>query len=79
MKDTLSKLSLCSTHPNQEEEFLRKNIQKITSLKPRPDVLVVEKSVSRLAQEFLLKAGITLIYNVKEVSSIVYRNFGPTC
>ncbi|RUS80456.1 hypothetical protein EGW08_011772, partial [Elysia chlorotica] len=31
----------------------------------RPNVVVVEKSVSRLAQEFLLEEGITLLYNVK--------------
>ena len=45
----------------QEEEYLRKSVKKITSLKVRPDVIVVEKSVSRLAQDFLLKSGITLI------------------
>ncbi|XP_065940327.1 1-phosphatidylinositol 3-phosphate 5-kinase isoform X5 [Magallana gigas] len=49
----------------QEEEFLKNNISKIASLSPRPDILVVEKTVSRLAQEYLLQAGITLIFNVK--------------
>ncbi|KAK3088070.1 hypothetical protein FSP39_014286 [Pinctada imbricata] len=52
----------------QEEEFLQKNVAKISSLKPKPDIVVVEKSVSRLAQNYLLKAGITLIYNVKMVT-----------
>ncbi|XP_053382356.1 LOW QUALITY PROTEIN: 1-phosphatidylinositol 3-phosphate 5-kinase-like [Mercenaria mercenaria] len=61
-----NKISYLEPQILQEEEFLRKNIKKITSLKPKPDVLVVEKSVSRLAQDFLLKAGITLIYNVKQ-------------
>lgn len=51
----------------QEEEFLKNNISKIASLSPRPDILVVEKTVSRLAQEYLLQAGITLIFNVKLV------------
>ncbi|KAL4218119.1 hypothetical protein ACF0H5_022855 [Mactra antiquata] len=60
-----NKMSYLEPQILQEEEFLRKNIKKITSLKPKPDILVVEKSVSRLAQDFLLKAGITLIYNVK--------------
>ena len=55
----------------QEEEFLRKGIAKIAALKPKPDILIVEKSVSRLAQDFLLQNGITLVYNVK----MVCRNF----
>ena len=33
-----------------------------------PNIVIVEKSVSRLAQEFLLEAGITLVFNVKHVS-----------
>ena len=36
----------------------------------RPNVIVVEKAVSRLAQEFLLEAGITLLYNVKLVGGL---------
>lgn len=51
----------------QEEEFLKNNISKIASLSPCPDILVVEKTVSRLAQEYLLQAGITLVFNVKLV------------
>ncbi len=34
-----------------------------------PDLVLVEKTVSRVAQEFLLDAGITLVLNVKPVSS----------
>ncbi|XP_055998370.1 1-phosphatidylinositol 3-phosphate 5-kinase-like isoform X3 [Ostrea edulis] len=49
----------------QEEEFLKNNISKIASLKPRPDIVVVENTVSRLAQTYLLQSGITLIFNVK--------------
>ncbi|KAJ8321633.1 hypothetical protein KUTeg_000104 [Tegillarca granosa] len=41
----------------REEEFLKKSIAKITSLNPRPDVIIVEKTVSRLAQEYLLQDG----------------------
>lgn len=40
---------------------------RISSL--QPDILLVEKTVSRVAQEFLYDAGITLILNVKPVSS----------
>ncbi|ESP03189.1 hypothetical protein LOTGIDRAFT_137804, partial [Lottia gigantea] len=47
----------------QEREFLRNSVSKI--IKFYPNVLVVEKTVSRLAQDFLLDAGITLIFNVK--------------
>lgn len=52
---------------SQEEEFLKNNISKIASLKPRPDIVVVENTVSRLAQTYLLQSGITLIFNVKMV------------
>ncbi|XP_052249949.1 1-phosphatidylinositol 3-phosphate 5-kinase-like isoform X3 [Dreissena polymorpha] len=61
-----NKMSYLEPQILQEEEFLWKNIKKITSLAPKPNILVVEKSVSRLAQDFILKAGITLIYNVKQ-------------
>ncbi|XP_059146645.1 1-phosphatidylinositol 3-phosphate 5-kinase-like isoform X3 [Physella acuta] len=47
----------------QEREFMRNCVMKMVAY--RPNVVVVEKSVSRLAQEFLLEAGITLLYNVK--------------
>ncbi|XP_062584452.1 1-phosphatidylinositol 3-phosphate 5-kinase-like isoform X2 [Saccostrea cucullata] len=61
----INKFSSLEPQILQEEEFLRNNITKIASLKPRPDILVVENTVSRLAQEFLLQEGITLIFNVK--------------
>ena len=47
----------------QEREYLRILVSKIVSFKP--DILVVEKTVSRIAQEMLLDAGITLLLNVK--------------
>ena len=53
----------------QEKEFLTKSVAKITAY--CPDIVVVEKSVSRLAQVFLLDAGITLLFNVKFVSSLL--------
>ncbi|XP_063396622.1 1-phosphatidylinositol 3-phosphate 5-kinase-like isoform X1 [Mytilus trossulus] len=49
----------------QEEEFLKKSVKKISSLHPKPNIVIVEKSVSRLAQNYLLEKGITLVYNVK--------------
>ncbi|CAL1530359.1 unnamed protein product, partial [Lymnaea stagnalis] len=48
----------------QEREFMRNCVMKMIAY--RPNVVVVEKSVSRLAQEYLLEAGITLLYNVKQ-------------
>ncbi|XP_046543785.1 LOW QUALITY PROTEIN: 1-phosphatidylinositol 3-phosphate 5-kinase-like [Haliotis rubra] len=48
----------------QEREFLKNSVAKIAAF--RPSVLIVEKSVSRLAQEFLLEVGITLVFNVKQ-------------
>ncbi|XP_025088502.1 1-phosphatidylinositol 3-phosphate 5-kinase-like [Pomacea canaliculata] len=47
----------------QEKEFLKNSVAKIVAF--HPSIVVVEKSVSRLAQEFLLDAGITLVFNVK--------------
>jgi len=47
----------------QEHEYLRNFIGRIATL--QPDILLVEKSVSRLAQGFLLDANITLVLNVK--------------
>lgn len=48
----------------QEQEYLGNCVAKICKYKP--DVLLVEKTVSRIAQELLLEAGITLVLNVKE-------------
>ena len=46
----------------QERGFLQNIIAKISLWKP--DLLVVQRSVSRIAQEMLLAAGITVILNV---------------
>ncbi|KAL8580115.1 hypothetical protein ACOMHN_061229 [Nucella lapillus] len=49
----------------QEREFLKNSVAKIVAF--HPNIVVVEKSVSRLAQEYLLEAGITLVFNVKQM------------
>ena len=50
-----------------ERGYLQNAVAKISALKP--DIVVVERAVSRIAQELLLEAGITLMLNVK--SSVV--------
>ncbi|CAF1555782.1 unnamed protein product, partial [Rotaria sordida] len=55
---------------NQEQHYLYSYVDKINS-HFKPDILVVEKSVSRLAQDFIISNGVVLIYNVKE--SIMQR------
>ncbi|XP_077997927.1 1-phosphatidylinositol 3-phosphate 5-kinase-like [Glandiceps talaboti] len=47
----------------QEHEYLKNCIAKIANV--QPEILLVEKSVARLAQDFLHHAGITLVLNVK--------------
>jgi len=47
----------------QEHEYLHNCVGRIAAL--QPDILLVEKTVSRLAQGFLLDANITLVLNVK--------------
>jgi 1-phosphatidylinositol-3-phosphate 5-kinase len=47
----------------QEHGYLYNLVAKIAAF--RPDVVVVERAVSRLAQDFLLDSGITLMLNVK--------------
>lgn len=47
----------------QEFEYLKNTIGKLTVFKP--NILLVEKTVSRLAQEMLLALGITVVLNVK--------------
>ncbi|KAF2076491.1 hypothetical protein CYY_002231 [Polysphondylium violaceum] len=47
----------------QEKEYLRILVSKIAERKP--DIVLVEKTVSRHAQDFLLDAGISLALNVK--------------
>ncbi|KAI1068395.1 hypothetical protein LB507_004426 [Fusarium sp. FIESC RH6] len=47
----------------QEKEFLRVVVQRITNL--RPQVLLVEKSISGVALQYLSDANISVAYNVK--------------
>eukprot|EP01132_Coremiostelium_polycephalum_P003331 gene3331-4176_t len=47
----------------QEKEYLRILVSKIAERKP--DLVLVEKTVSRHAQDFLLESGISLALNVK--------------
>lgn len=50
----------------QEKEYLQSLVRKIAALKPQ--ILVVEKAVSRLAQEYCRQAGMTLVFNMKSPS-----------
>ena len=55
----------------QEYEFLKNFIARVVSLKP--NIVLVEKTVARVAQDMLLAAGITLVHNIKSVGySIVF-------
>ncbi|XP_076012560.1 1-phosphatidylinositol 3-phosphate 5-kinase isoform X3 [Genypterus blacodes] len=47
----------------QEREFLKNYVQRIMDV--RPNLVLVEKTVSRIAQDILLEHGITLVINVK--------------
>ncbi|XP_017276675.1 1-phosphatidylinositol 3-phosphate 5-kinase isoform X4 [Kryptolebias marmoratus] len=47
----------------QEREFLKNYVQRIVDV--RPNLVLVEKTVSRIAQDLLLEHGITLVINVK--------------
>ncbi|KAL2798931.1 hypothetical protein BJX66DRAFT_14637 [Aspergillus keveii] len=47
----------------QEREFLENLVSRISAL--RPNLLLVEKNVSGLALELLVRAGIATVYNVK--------------
>uniref|UniRef100_T1E1T0 1-phosphatidylinositol-3-phosphate 5-kinase n=1 Tax=Cupiennius salei TaxID=6928 RepID=T1E1T0_CUPSA len=58
-----NKLSSLDPILMQEFEYLKNTIGKLTVFKP--DILLVEKTVSRLAQEMLLALGITVVLNVK--------------
>ncbi|XP_038644610.1 1-phosphatidylinositol 3-phosphate 5-kinase isoform X7 [Scyliorhinus canicula] len=48
----------------QEREFLKNYVQRIVDV--RPNLVLVEKTVSRIAQDMLLENGITLVINVKQ-------------
>ncbi|KAG8194044.1 hypothetical protein JTE90_028386 [Oedothorax gibbosus] len=58
-----NKLSALDPIIMQEFEYLKNIIGKLTVFKP--DILLVEKTVSRLAQEMLLALGVTVALNVK--------------
>lgn len=47
----------------QEQEYLRNTVARIVSL--QPDLVLVHRNVSRIAQESLNSYGITLVLNVK--------------
>ena len=50
----------------QEYEFLKNFIARVITLKP--NIVLVEKTVARVAQDMLLASGITLVHNIKSVS-----------
>ena len=56
---TENKIASLDTLVEQEEKYTEILVGKI--LKVKPDVLMVGRSVSRLAQELLLKHGIVLL------------------
>ncbi|KAK4269012.1 hypothetical protein QN277_022222 [Acacia crassicarpa] len=56
-------LTSVDTLLQKEMEHMSKAVAKMAALKP--DILLVEKSVSRYAQEYLLAKGISLVLNVK--------------
>ncbi|KAK9819645.1 hypothetical protein WJX72_000689 [[Myrmecia] bisecta] len=60
---TAHKLSSFDTLLDQEREHLRLAVERVAALKPQ--VLLVEKSVARYAQDALLHKGISLVLNVK--------------
>ena len=51
----------------QEREYLKNYIGRIAAVEP--DIVLVERTVSRVAQELILATGITLVTNVKPVSA----------
>lgn len=57
------RLTVLDSVLEQEKEFIQKQVHKILLLKP--DVIVVQQSVCRLAQDLLREEGISLILNVK--------------
>jgi hypothetical protein len=57
------RLSSFDTLLAQEEEYLHILVLRIASIKP--DIVLVTKSVSRLAQEFMLQEGLCLALNIK--------------
>ncbi|KAG0206046.1 1-phosphatidylinositol-3-phosphate 5-kinase [Mortierella sp. GBA30] len=60
---------------NQEKEYLRLLVGRIVALSPH--IVVVEKTVSRLALELLLKHNVAVAYNVKpEVTEAIAHSTG---
>ncbi|CAG2172837.1 unnamed protein product, partial [Oppiella nova] len=59
------KLTILDTILLQEKEYIQNLIAKICAY--GPDVVLVEKTVARIAKEMLLENGITLVCNVKPV------------
>ena len=55
----------------QEQEFLKNMVGRIVALKP--SLVLVEKTVSRVAQDMLLAAGISVILNIKPVRFIRHQ------
>lgn len=46
----------------QEREHLRLMVSRLTAM--QPDVVVVQKTVARIAQQLLLEAGVTVVVGV---------------
>lgn len=57
-------MSVISKNIKQEHEYLRHVAARIVAL--QPDVVLVHKNVSRLAQDMLREAKITLVHNIKQ-------------
>ena len=47
----------------QEYAFLKNFVKRVLALKP--NVILVEKNVARVAQDMLLAGGVTLVHNIK--------------
>ena len=47
----------------QEEEYIKNMTGKL--LAARPNIIMVERTVSRLAQDIFRREGVTLVLNVK--------------
>jgi len=47
----------------QEYAFLQNFVKRVLALKP--NVILVEKNVARVAQDMLLAGGVTLVHNIK--------------
>lgn len=58
-----SKLSSFELLMEQEREYLQAAVERLAAL--HPDLLLVERSVARYAQELLLERNITLVLNVR--------------